>query len=71
MIEIDGWTIRVHADKVTGMENVPNGQSFSIAGGILCVDIHKNEIHRGWSGDCAADRFIPMTVIMAAFTAKT
>ena len=66
---VDGWTLTTHdySEQVQGVQDGPCGQTFCIErDGDICVEVNNNEVGCDWSGDVAADRHIPVTVIVAA-----
>lgn len=65
---VQGWTIQVwestpHDVSVTG----PRGQDFTVdRAGDVCVDVFPGERGRGWDGDTASARYVPVVVLEAA-----
>lgn len=62
------WTFQVYASSKTvyvkGPEN--DRQDFEIGDGDLLVDVHPMEQSRGYGGDCASTRRIPLKILTKA-----
>lgn len=66
---VDGWVLtRYTADKAEIYLEGPNRQTASLEpDGALILDVLDDERGRGWNGDCAMQRSIPINIVFAAY----
>jgi len=64
---INGWTITRWGEAPDVDISGPDGEDWQIAGAAGEVDVHPEdkERSRGWEGDCAMTRTIPLDVLVA------